>query len=189
MRFMLAKIIVMNRVSLDGYFAGPNGEIDWFIPDPAVDRAAHKLMHVDAVLFGRLTYQLMESYWPNAAKDPNTPEGVRKTAGELQQMTKIVFSRTLKEVSWKNTQLINDDMIHAVKKLKSDRPVDMTIFGSGSIIQQLASQGLIDRYLLIVTPVILGKGKPMFAGVKKMDLELLETMSFASGNVLLQYAA
>jgi len=185
----MAKIIVMNRVSIDGYFAGPNGEIDWFIPDPGVDRAAHKLMHVDSLLLGRLTYQMFEGYWPNVARDPNAPQGARQTANELAQMTKIVYSKTLREVTWENTQLINGEMIDAVRKLKRRKDTDIAIFGSGSIIRQLASQGLIDEYLLILTPVILGKGKMMFEGIGKTHLILVDTITFTSGNVLLHYEA
>jgi len=185
----VSKIIVLNRISLDGYFAGVNGEIDWFIPDPEVDKAAHQMMHADTLLLGRITYQLFESHWPHVAEDPNAPEAARRTANELSQMNKIVFSRTMQQVSWENTRPVKTNILDAVRELHEGKQTDTAIFGSGSIVQQLANADLIDKYLLIVTPVILGSGKPMFAGVKKMDLELLETMSFASGNVLLQYAA
>ena len=183
----MRKIVVLNRVSIDGFFAGPNGEIDWFIRDPAVDQAVHGGGQSDALLMGRLTYQMFESYWPHVAKDPNAPEGARVMANELNQMTKVVFSRTLKEVTWENSRLVKGDIAKEVRALKQGDGSGILIFGSGMIIQQLANAGLIDEYLLIVTPVVLGAGKPMFKDVRKNDLKLVASQSFDSGNVLLHY--
>ena len=98
------KLVMLNRVSLDGYFAGPNGEIDWFIRDPEVDEAAHGVGAADTALFGRVTYQMFENVWPNIAKDPNAPGEARATANELNKMTKVVFSRTMTEVTWENSR-------------------------------------------------------------------------------------
>ena len=184
----MRKIIVMNRVSLDGFFAGPNGEIDWFIHEAEVEKAAHEMMRPDTVLFGRKTYQMFESHWPRVAQDANASQGERVIAKELDQMTKIVFSNTLKEVTWVNSRLIKSDLAGEVKKLKQGQGADLTIFGSGTLVQQLANEGLIDEYLLILTPVILGTGKPMFKDVSKENLRLVETRNFKSGNVLLHYA-
>lgn len=183
----MRKVIVMNRITLDGYFAGPNGEIDWFIHDPEVDQAAHELMHPDTVLFGRVTYQMFESYWPGVAADANAPEGARRTANELNQMAKVVFSGSLPGVGWVNSILVSDGLNTAVEKLKQTAGGDFVIFGSGTLVQQLANAALIDEYLLIVTPVVLGAGKKLFQGVTKMSLQLVEMRSFASGNVLLHY--
>lgn len=85
----MGKTIMFNRISIDGYFAGPHGEIDWFIHDPEVDRAVHAVMEPDTVLLGRITYQMFESYWPDVAADPNAPQDERVLAGELTQMTKF----------------------------------------------------------------------------------------------------
>ena len=79
----MRKVIVFNRVTVDGFFAGPKGEIDWFVQDPKVDKAAHASMHPDTLLLGRLTYQMFAGYWPNVAADPNAPEGARIMANEL----------------------------------------------------------------------------------------------------------
>ena len=185
----MGKIGVLNRISLDGYFAGPNGEIDWFITDPEVDIAAHQVLHADTLLLGRITYQMFESYWPQFTSNPDAPEAARRTANELTQMTKIVFSKTMQQVSWENTRLVNKDMLREVVEIKQSEDTDIAIFGSGSIIQQLANADLIDEYLLIVTPVILGSGKPLFAGIKTINLRFIESRSFTSGNVLLYYAA
>ena len=183
----MRKVVMFNRVSLDGFFAGPNGEIDWFVQDSEVDKATHEMMHPDTLLLGRVTYQMFESYWPHVATDPNAPKEARILADELNQMTKVVFSKTLKEVTWENSKLVKGDVTKEVSKLKQGEGLDIVIFGSGTIVQQLTDEGLVDEYLITVTPVILGAGKPLFKDVKKINLELLETRNFKSGNVLLHY--
>lgn len=188
----MRKVIMFNRVSVDGFFAGPNGEIDWFVVDPELDKALHEMGQPDVVapgtvLLGRVTYQLFESYWPKVAADPNAPKEARIIADELNQMTKVVFSKTLKEVSWVNTKLVKGDVAKEVSELKQEKGSDILIFGSGTIVQQLTAGGLIDEYMFAVTPVILGAGKSLFSGVQKLDLELLEARNFKSGNVLLHY--
>jgi len=184
----MRKIIMFNRVSMDGFFAGPNGEShEWFINDPEVDKAAHEMMQPDTVLFGRVTYQIFENHWPKTAADPKAPKEARATANELKEMNKLVFSKTLNKVNWENAELIKGDLIEKVKKLKQGSGSDMVIFGSGTIVQQLSAKGLIDEYVFVITPVILGDGKSLFKDVKKLDLRLLETRDFKSGNVLLHY--
>jgi dihydrofolate reductase len=187
----MKKIVMANWVSIDGYFAGPNGEIDWVVRDPEVDKAWHEVgdMQTDTLLSGRLSYQMFENVWPGVAQDPNAPEGMRNLADEMNQLHKIVFSRTLKEVTWENSQLLHGDLIEEVQKLKQGDGPGMMIFGSGTIVAQLAGAGLIDEYLFTITPVVLGTGKRLFQDVKKLDLKLLETRDFKSGNVLLRYAA
>lgn len=187
------KVVVFNRVSLDGFFAGPHGEIDWAIADPELDQAVHGsagkpgTVPPATLLMGRVTYQLLESVWPKIAADPNAPQGARATANELNQMTKVVFSTTLPDVTWVNSRLVRGNVAQEVRRLKQAQGPDMLIFGSGTIIQQLAAEGLIDEYLLALTPVALGAGKSMFTGVPQRDLELVEARSFQTGNVLLHY--
>lgn len=183
----MRKVIVFNSISIDGYYAGDNNETDWFVHDPEVNKAAHEMMNPDSILFGRATYQMFESYWPHVAKNPQAPQEMKTMANELNEMTKVVFSKTLKEVTWVNSKLFNSNLEEEVKKLKEARGRDITIFGSGTIIQQFANEGLIDEYLLAVTPVIIGKGKSFFKNVKENKLELIETRSFKSGMVLLHY--
>jgi len=183
----MRKIVVLNRISIDGFYAGPNGEIEWFIHDIEVDKAAHEMMQPDMLLLGRITYQMFESYWRPIASDPNASKEARTTADELTQTNKVVFSKTLDEVTWENTRLVKDHVSEAVSKLKQGEGPDITIFGSGTIVHQLAREGLIDEYLMTVTPVILGTGKPMFKAVQYTNLMLLEARSFRSGNVLLHY--
>ena len=186
----MRKLVMLNRVSLDGFFAGRDGDINWFIHDPEVDAAAHQMMKPDTVLFGRLTYQMFENYWPNVGKDPNASNEDRMIAHELDQMSKIVFSKsTLEDVTWINSTLIKDDAVKAVRDLKQAEGPDITIFGSGTIVQQLADADLIDEYIFIVTPVLIGRGKRLFSDATDLRLELVDSQSFSSGNVLLHYRA
>lgn len=132
--------------------------------DPDLDKAVHEMMQPDTVLLGGVTYQLFDSYWPNVMRDPNASKEERILANELNQMTKVVFSKTLKKVTWENSKLFEDNLVEEVRKLKQEKGSDIVIFGSGTIVQQLTSEGLIDEYLIIVTPVILGNGKLLFKG-------------------------
>jgi dihydrofolate reductase len=186
----MKKIVMANWVSIDGYFAGPNGEIDWVVRDPEVDKAWHEVGDTpnDTLLAGRLSYQMFENVWPGVARDPNAPEHMKQLAREMNQLHKVVFSRTLKEVTWENTTLYHGNLIEEVQKLKQGDGAGIIIFGSGTLVAQLTDAGLIDEYLFTITPVILGNGKRLFQDVDKLGLKLLETRDFASGNVLLRYA-
>jgi dihydrofolate reductase len=185
----MRKIVMFNRISIDGFYAAADDNINWFIPDPEADAAIHQpnIVQPDTMLLGRITYQLFESVWPKVAADPNAPQEAHTTANEVNHMTKVVFSTTLQEVTWEKSILIHGNVTAAVRKFKQEDGADFIIFGSGTIIQQLADEGLIDEYLLLVTPVILGTGKLLFQDVKQSRLELLEARSFNSGNVLLRY--
>ena len=192
----MRKIIMMNWVSVDGFFAGPNGEIDWMVRDPEVDQALREpapgqprleSQGSDTMLLGHTTYSLFENSWPQIATDPNAPEALHKMAEEVNRMTKIVFSQTRPGVTWENSKLVRGNLIEEVKKLKQSDGSPILIFGSGTIVQQLSKEKLIDEYLLVVTPVVLGKGKPLFKDVEKLNLTLVHARPFKSGNVLLRY--
>ncbi|HSE29699.1 MAG TPA: dihydrofolate reductase family protein [Candidatus Saccharimonadales bacterium] len=183
----MRKIVMFNRVTLDGFFAGTHDEIDWFVQDPEVDKTLHDKMNPDTVLFGGRTFEMFEDFWPHVAMDPNAHPGQKMMADELTNMTKIVFSKSLKNTDWANTEIHHDNLIEEIKKLKKGDGADIVIFGSGTIVQQLAEQGLIDEYFFVVTLVVLGAGKLLFDGVKRSGMKLLDTKSFNSGNVLLHY--
>ena len=183
----MRQVVVFNRITLDGLFAGPHGEIDWFIGDGGLDRAVHGVGKSDTLLMGRVTYQMFESFWPKVGADPKAPPELKATAQELDLMQKVVFSRTLGEVTWENARLAKAGPVEEVRRLKDGTGLGMLIFGSGTIVQLLTAQGLIDEYLLAVTPVILGAGKPLFAGHAGAELRLVEARSFETGNVLLRY--
>lgn len=184
----MRKLVVYNSITLDGYYAGPDGEIDWMMHDPEVEQAAHGRMNPDTVLFGRETYQMFESFWPQMADNPNAPEGARNMARELNGMTKLVCSSTLTETNWINSRLIRGMLAEEAAKLKQGDGPDITIFGSGSVVRQLAEAGLIDEFLLVVTPVAIGAGRTLFEQVKRCSFKLLYSQSFRSGIVLLHYA-
>jgi dihydrofolate reductase len=195
----MRKIVTFNRVSADGYFSAADGNLDWAVQDPEIYKAAAGSMaDVDTILFGRRTYEMFESAWrPRAegkvpATDPHRPGQPSSEANDqakwIHEANKVVFSRTLKDVTWKNTRLVNELTPRAVETLKSESGKDMIIFGSGTVASQLAEHGLIDEYLFVVTPVILGNGKQLITGVsKRSGLELVDSKPFKSGNVMLHY--
>ena len=179
----MREIIVSNYVSLDGFFAGPNGEIDWFMWDEETAEYSKGLAaSIDTILFGRVTYELMASYWPTVTtEDPVITDYMNRSP-------KIVFSRTLKKTDWKNTKLVMELNKEEILDLKKQPGKDMVIYGSGSLVSALAQWGLIDDYRIFVNPVVLGNGKPMFKGLKeRLDLALLRTKTFQCGVVLLHY--
>jgi dihydrofolate reductase len=181
----MRRLTVFNLVTLDGYFAGQGGDISWHNVDEEFQELANAASNSgNTLLFGRLTYELMASFWPTeeALKtDPIVAQGMNKAE-------KTVFSRTLDKVDWNNTRLVKSDMIAEVRRLKQGAGKDLTVLGSGSIVSQLAQEGLIDEYQILLNPVVLGKGKTMFEGVKdRFRLRLTKTRVFGNGNVLLNY--
>jgi len=185
----MRKVILSNLVTLDGFFAGPNGELDWHIVDGEIKEYAIDLLSkVDALLFGRVTYQLMADYWPAAATNPSTPKSDLEIADKMNNLPKIVFSKTLQEVKWINSRLVKDNIAEEISKMKQQPGKDMVIFGSGSIVSTLMQHGLIDEYRIIVNPIVLGNGNPLFKGINgKQNLKLLNTKVFDSGIVILFY--
>ena len=180
----MRKVIVSNYVSLDGFIAGPNGEIDWFVWDEEMANYSRELLYsIDTVLFGRVTYELMAGNWPAA-----TTEDPIITVG-MNNLPKIVFSKTLERADWKNTRLVKEINKEEIFKMKLQHGKDMVIFGSGSIVSTFAQLGLIDEYRIIVNPVVLGTGKPLFKNIRdRIDLKLLKTTTFSNGNVILYYS-
>jgi dihydrofolate reductase len=172
-------------MTVDGYFEGPNNDISWHNVDAEFNEyAAEMLNSVDTLLFGRVTYELMASYWPTADAIRNDPI----VAGKMNALPKIVFSRTLNEVEWNNTRLLKDVVPQEIKSMKQAFGKDMMILGSGTIMSEFARRGLIDGYGIMVNPLVLGSGKPLFDGFKdRLDLKLMKTRSFGNGNVLLYY--
>ncbi|HMH10764.1 MAG TPA: dihydrofolate reductase family protein, partial [Candidatus Nitrosopolaris rasttigaisensis] len=183
------KVILSNMVTLDGFFEGPNKELDWQIVDGEnKEYAIDLLSKVDALLFGRVTYQLMADYWPAAATNPSTPKSDLEIADKMNNLPKIVFSKTLQEVKWNNSRLVKENIAEEISKMKQQPGKDMVIFGSGSIVSTFMQHGLIDEYRIIVNPIVLGNGNPLFKGINgKQNLKLLNTKVFDSGIVILFY--
>jgi dihydrofolate reductase len=184
----MRKLIVFNHVTLDGYFVDLNGDMSWAHSgsDDAEWNAfvAENASGGGELVFGRITYELMASYWP-------TPQAIRNfptVAEGMNKMPKVVFSRTLEKVSWKNTKLVKGAIAREIRKMKDEPGDGMVIFGSGNVISQLAVEGLIDEYQVVVNPVVLGKGRTMFDGIKKkLNLKLVKSRTFGNGKVLLCY--
>jgi len=181
----MRKIIFQMMVSLDGYFEGPNKELDWHLVDDEFnDYASDLLSSVDTLLFGRVTYQLMASYWPTPTAKTNDP----LIAEKMNNLPKIVFSKTLAKVEWNNTRLVKENAAEEISKLKRQPGKDMAIFGSSDLTVSLMSSGLIDEYRIFVNPVVLGSGKALLKGLKdRLYLNLVRTKIFKSGLVLLCY--
>ena len=195
----MRRIVMFNRVTADGYFAGPDGNLDWVVPDKQIDRSAIEAAgRFDTVLFGRRTYELFVAFWPHTIDDSSTspnphdsgrlsPE-MRYMAVFLNEATKLVFSKTLKEVTWKNSRLLHEFDPRKIKAMKSETGKDMIIFGSGSIVTRLTQHRLIDEYQFVVSPILLGTGRPLLGGVSaNLALDLQEAKNCPSGNVLLRY--
>jgi dihydrofolate reductase len=184
----MRRLVVFNNVTVDGYFAAANGEMQWAHRN-AQDEEYNAFVAGNAngdgqLLFGRITYQMMASFWPTAMALEQLPAIARG----MNRMPKIVFSRTLKEARWNNTKLVKGDPVDEVHKMKNETGPDMAILGSGSIVSQLAKAGLIDEFQVMVNPVILGGGRTMFDDVgKRLNLKLETTRAFRNGNVLLNY--
>lgn len=185
----MRKIVVFNLITIDGYFAGEDGDISWHNVDDEFNKfAIEQTQQFGGIIFGKTTYKIFEDFWQKALKDPKTSDDDRKIAQIIDDMWKIVFSKSLKEVAWKNSKLYDDIDPSEVKKWKEYQGPDLAIFGSGTIVQQFTNLGLVDEYRLLVNPLVLGKGKPMFANMKdKVNLKLTNTRSFKNGNILLTY--
>jgi dihydrofolate reductase len=194
----MRRIVMFNRVTADGYFAGLDGNLDWVVPEDEIDKeGAAGIAHTDTILFGRRTYELFEGFWPHAlddstATDPHRPgrrsPAMRAMAIWINEATKLVFSRTLKNVTWKNSRLLHEFDPREIQAIKRQPGKDMMIFGSGSIVSQLTQHGLIDEYQFVVSPTLLGSGRPLLSGVSKsLRVSLVEAKEYDSGNVKLRY--
>jgi dihydrofolate reductase len=183
----MGKLLAFSQVTLDGYFSGPNGDFSWAhkAPDDAEwnEFVSSNASGGGVLVFGRVTYQLMASYWPTPMAAANDPV----VAERMNALPKLVFSKTLNDVSWSNTTLVKGDVAGEIRKRKQSGP-DMAILGSGTIVSQLAQEGLIDEYQIVVNPVVLGKGRTLFeGGAKQLTLKLTSSRAFGNGNVLLCY--
>jgi dihydrofolate reductase len=181
----MRKVIFFMLTTLDGFFEGPNGEIDWHNVDEEFNEfAIEQLNSVDVLLFGRVTYELMASYWPTPLAIEDDPI----VADKMNHLPKLVFSRTLKKVEWQNTRLIKENIGEEILKRKGQPGKDMILFGSSDLAVTLADLDLIDEYRIMVNPLILGGGKSLLKGAQqRLKLKLLKTRTFQNGNVLLYY--
>lgn len=188
----MPKLGVFNAVSMDGYFTDANGDMSWAHtgshsgkPDPEWDAfTASNAQGGGRLLFGRITYELMVQFWPT----PLARQQMPVIAEHMNNLPKVVFSRTMEKAVWNNTRLVKDNIVDEVRKMKQEPGEEMVILGSGTIVAQLAEAGLIDDYQFVLTPLILGKGRTLFEGVKRrLNLKLTQSRAFSNGNVVLSY--
>jgi len=169
-------------VSVDGFFAGVDGDISWHNTDAEFGEFANKqTAQFGTMIFGRVTYDVMAGYWPTEAVVKNDPI----VAAAMNNANKIVYSKTMSQAGWQNTLLRKEINVDEIKKLKTESQKNISVFGSGQIVRQFAKLGLVDEYRLMINPIVLGSGKPLFDGCLK--LKLLSNREFKNGNVLLCY--
>jgi dihydrofolate reductase len=181
----MGKLFMFNMISLDGYFARVNGELDWHNVDQEFNEfAIEQLNQTSMLLFGRKTYELMANYWPTPAGTKDDPV----VAEKMNNLPKVVFSKSLDKVEWNNSRLIKDNIAKEVTKLKQSEHKDLALFGSANLASSLIQMRLIDEFRIMINPVILGQGKPLFEKIKQqINLKLYKIKSFHNGNTLLYF--
>jgi dihydrofolate reductase len=184
----MRRLIVFNLVSLDGYIADRHGDMSWG-HRPADDDEWNRFVADNArggggLIFGRTTYQMMAGFWST----PEARQALPELAARMNELPKVVFSRTLGQVGWTNTRLLRGDLAAELAKLKAEPGDDLAILGSGSIVGQAAEAGLVDEFQLVVNPIVLGQGISMFGAIgEDLRMRLVKTRVFGNGNVLLCY--
>jgi dihydrofolate reductase len=187
----MRKVILFMVYSIDGFVGGSKGELDWEDRDEEVSRdfVNDMLSTVDIMLLGRVLYQGFEQAWPAMAADPSSPKEIVDFAHWIEDTPKIVFSKTLDKIGWKNSRLISvnsdEDIAREVSKLKQQPGGDMVVFGGARFAQTLVQLGLIDEYRLKVQPVALGGGLPLFNG--RVNLKVIKSKAYKSGVVGIYY--
>jgi len=172
-------------ITIDGFFEGVNQSIEWHNVDEEFNEfAIEQLNSADMLFFGRVTYDLMAGYWTsvNATKDD------QDVASKMNTISKIVFSKTLEKADWENAKLIKENLNDEITKLKSQSGKDILVLGSAELVSSLIEMDLIDEFRIMVNPIVIGQGKPLFVNIKKnLNFKLINTRIFNSGNVLLYY--
>lgn len=177
------------HISLDGYVAGPNGEMDWIkVNEEIFDYGANRITKTETALYGKTTFQMMEGYWPTAADQPNASKHDIEHSQWYSKVQKIVLSKTLSAEGLTKTLIINDNLIDNINELKQQQGNEILVFGSPRATHSLIQNDLIDGFWLFVNPVLLGQGIPLFSGLKeKTDLKLISTRQFDCGVTELNY--
>ena len=177
------------HASLDGFVAGPNGELDWAkVDDEIFDFVATMTANADTALYGRVTYEMMQGYWPTAAEQPNASKHDKEHSAWYKNVSKIILSKTLSENGLENTTVISNELAENINKIKAQDGKNILIFGSPTASHSLLNLGLIDEFWVFVNPVLLGHGIPLFKDVPETaKLNLLETKTFSSGVIALHY--
>jgi dihydrofolate reductase len=184
---MMRKLIVFNNLSVDGRFVDQAGNMHWAKDSNDEEFNAFASENASGggtLLFGRVTYEMMAGFWTTRQAIDSFPN----VAERMNNGPKVVFSRTLEKASWKNTTLVKGDMVAEIRKMKKAPGDGMVILGSGSVVSQLAQEGLVDEYQIVFIPVALGGGRTLFDGIKeRLSLKLARSRVFRSGKVFLCY--
>jgi dihydrofolate reductase len=185
----MKNLVLFMHTSLDGFAAGPNREIDWIKVDEEIfDYSGKFVDQADIALYGRVTYQMMESYWPTAANKPAATKHDREHSKWYNSVAKIVVSRSIQQTNSKNTRFIGADIVKEINDVKQGSGKDILLLGSPTIARMLAQENIIDDYWLFVNPIILGNGNLLFTGLKDIvKLRLVTAKVFSSGVVGLHY--
>lgn len=185
----MRNLIFFMHTSLDGFVAGLHGEMDWIkFDDTLFDFVGTMTEKADTALYGRVTYEMMQGYWPNAGKNINATKHEKEHSKWYNNVSKIVLSKTIQETDLHNTKVISDQLSYNINKLKQLDGKNILIFGSPSASQSLLNEGLIDEFWLFVNPIILGKGMPLFKDmIGTTKLKLVESKTFTCGVIALHY--
>jgi dihydrofolate reductase len=187
--YQMRNLIFFMHTSLDGFVAGLNGEMGWINLDEAMfDFVATMTAQADTALYGRVTYEMMQSYWPTAGQQPNATKHDIEHSDWYNNVSKVVLSKTIQETGLHNTKVIGDQLSENINKLKQQDGKNILIFGSPGASQSLLNEGLIDEFWLFVNPIILGQGMPLFKDITgTTKLKLVESKTFACGVIALHY--
>lgn len=185
----MKKIVVCEHVSLDGFVGGPNGEMDWiYVNEDLFDIAFQLTNEADTAMYGRVTYQMMDNYWPTAGDQPGASKHDIEHSTWYNKVNKIVISKSMQGKALPNTQIINDNLADEVKQVKQGAGSNILIFGSPSACHTLMQHDLIDDYWMFVNPILLGTGIPLFKNIQERSkLKLVSSQIFPSGIVALHY--
>ena len=177
------------HISLDSFVAGPNGEMNWIKADQEIfDHVGKRISEGDTSLYGRVTYQMMENYWPGAGQKPEATKHEIEHSKWYGKVHKVVLSKTLEESGLTNTTIISENLPDKINVIKQQAGPDILLFGSPTATHSLIQLGLIDGYWLFVNPIILGQGIPLFTDIKdKIKLKLMNTRQFNCGVTELNY--
>jgi dihydrofolate reductase len=185
----MRRLVLFMHTSLDGFVAGPNGEMDWIdVNDEMFEYAGQRTREADTALYGRVTYQMMESYWPTAGDQPTATKHDIEHSKWYNSVAKVVVSRTMKGTPPTNTRIVGDGVTGEILKLKQGAGKGIVMFGSPTVAHALMRENLIDDYWLFINPIVLGEGIPLFKGLKaRAALGLVASHVFSSGVVCLHY--
>ncbi len=179
-------------MSLDGFVAGPNGEMNWIKVDEEIfDYVGKRISEGDTAMYGRVTYQMMENYWPTAGQEPGASKHDIEHSKWYNKVQKVVLSKTMRDADLTQTTIISDnlaDRINEIKRSGNGTSEEILLFGSPTATHSLIQRDLIDGYWIFVNPIVLGQGIPLFTGIKdKIKLKLLNTQQFTCGVTELNY--